>query len=370
MSEWKKEFDKIIDIYNNSEEPLKKLLYSLKKDPLVLYGCGSVCHYVISACNDLNIKIVSLCDTYKSGLFDDTGLEILSPEQTRKKYPGSNIVICSYKFAEEISEKLIATGFSETQIYRLPANMPLLIHPSEFTRKYYSGYKWAHSFFTDNISKEIVINRIKMYINGTKLHKTSDVSEYFDNGILSLGTNEVFVDGGAYIGDTAEEFIKQTQAMNIGYRHIYSFEPDENARSKAISNLAKYSKVDVVGKGLWSCETRLNFYNDGGCASSSFVNGVRTISVPVTSLDSFFLDKSEEELPTFIKMDIEGSEKEALIGAKTVIRQKHPKLAICVYHKPEDIYELPKLIYGIDPSYQFFLRQCADGIYETVLYAI
>jgi hypothetical protein len=69
-------------------------------------------------------------------------------------------------------------------------------------------------------------------------------------------------------------------------------------------------------------------------------------------------------------MDIEGAEKEAIIGAKNIIKQNHPKLAICVYHKPEDIYQLPQLIYEIDSSYKFTLQQYEDGVYDTVLYAV
>ncbi|MEW6064007.1 hypothetical protein P378_16760 [Desulforamulus profundi] len=210
-----------------------------------------------------------------------------------------------------------------------------------------------------------------MYLTAAELSQTSAAPIYFEPGIISLGANEVFVDGGAYIGDTAEEFIKQTKIENTGgYRHIYSFEPDESAREKAIRNLQKYENIDVIGKGLWICDTELKFFSDGGNAGSTFVTGVRTVSVPVTSIDSFFEGKPSDELPTFIKMDIEGAEKEALIGAENVIRQKHPKLAVCVYHKPEDIYEPPKLISEIDPSYQFTLRQCADGIFDTVLYAV
>jgi hypothetical protein len=88
----------------------------------------------------------------------------------------------------------------------------------------------------------------------------------------------------------------------------------------------------------------------------------------VTSIDGFFADKPDNELPTFIKWILKGR-KRSVIGAEKVIRKKRPKLAICVYHKPEDIYELPKLIHELDPSYRFVLRQYVDGIYETVLYA-
>ena len=93
-------------------------------------------------------------------------------------------------------------------------------------------------------------------------------------------------------------------------------------------------------------------------------------SIAVTGLDMFFSEAAEEKLPTFIKMDIEGAEKEALMGAKEIIKRRKPKLAICAYHKPEDIYELPQTILGIRDDYRFVLRQHEYGCYDTVLYAV
>lgn len=72
---------------------------------------------------------------------------------------------------------------------------------------------------------------------------------------------------------------------------------------------------------------------------------------------------------TFIKMDIEGSELEALRGAVNVIKRDKPRLAICIYHKPEDMYEIPFWIKETVPEYKLYIRHHTDGILETVLYA-
>ena len=73
---------------------------------------------------------------------------------------------------------------------------------------------------------------------------------------------------------------------------------------------------------------------------------------------------------TFIKMDIEGAEREAILGAKKIISEQKPKLAISVYHHPKDILVLPKLILHINGDYTFYLRHYALSTSETVLYAI
>jgi hypothetical protein len=126
-------------------------------------------------------------------------------------------------------------------------------------------------------------------------------------------------------------------------------------------------------KGLWSAETELVFaQNTADRTGSSFVIGPDggDCRVPVTSLDAYFGNMPETEWPTFIKMDIEGAEKEALLGSAEIIKRMKPKLAICAYHKSEDIYELPRTILGLRDDYRFILRQHIPGYWDTVLYAV
>jgi FkbM family methyltransferase len=156
-----------------------------------------------------------------------------------------------------------------------------------------------------------------------------------------LSNSEVYIDGGAYTGDTAEEFIK---ASGGGYAHVYSFEPDPDNYKIAARNLAKYEHVDLIQRGLWSKETELQFKTAdnivtgiGSAIVPSQAQDPKIISVPVTSLDAFFGGRPDCELPTLIKLDVEGAEKEALLGAAQIIRKTKPKLIICAYHKPEDI---------------------------------
>ncbi|WP_144678204.1 FkbM family methyltransferase [Desulfitobacterium sp. LBE] len=373
MNSFKQKFEEIKAQYNK-HNPFnaiveKKELFSQK--PLILYGYGVYSSTIISLCNELGIEIDAICDSYKTGIYGDMGMEIISPERLKNEFRGANIIISSNMFSDEIKKSLLSLGFSDTQIYLPTISKVSFVHPQEFINEHLEGYEWAYHFFTDDNSKKVLLDRIRMYFTGIELVRTSAGPEYFDPEIIKLHSNEVFIDGGCYIGDTVQEFTRQLRIKNTGgHKHIYSFEPDIEAYNKALNNLGEIENIDLFCKGLWSCDTELKFYSDGGNGSSTFANRVNTISVPVISLDSFLGDKPHGELPTFIKMDIEGAEKEALMGAQKIIREKHPKLAICAYHKPEDIYELPKLIYDIDPTYKFYLHQCENGIYGTILYAI
>lgn len=69
-------------------------------------------------------------------------------------------------------------------------------------------------------------------------------------------------------------------------------------------------------------------------------------------------------------MDIEGAELQGLKGAKNIIVKNRPKLAICIYHKPEDILEIPLYLQSIVPDYKFYIRYYSNHDIETVLYAV
>lgn len=86
-------------------------------------------------------------------------------------------------------------------------------------------------------------------------------------------------------------------------------------------------------------------------------------------LDPELLVKRNEKV-TFIKMDIEGAELETLKGASRLIAEQKPKLAVCVYHKPEDIFTIPEYLRTLNPDYKFYLRYYTFAEWDTVLYAI
>lgn len=174
----------------------------------------------------------------------------------------------------------------------------------------------------------------------------------------------MFVDAGAYNGETIGQFI---QWAAKGYKKAYSFEcdPDNCNKVETYLNEKNFRDVELIRKGVWSEETVLRFQANLGGASRIGSEG--DIEVPVTSIDSVVGD----ERVTFIKMDVEGAELEALKGARNCIAKHSPKLAICVYHKPEDILTIPEIILDINPQYSFYLRHHKiANTSETVLYGI
>ncbi len=191
-------------------------------------------------------------------------------------------------------------------------------------------------------------------------------SLYYKNENASYD-EPVLVDCGAYDGDSCKDFFKFTE--NKG--HAYALEPDEENYRKLESYAKEEGKILPIRKGVWNKETTLSF-NDNGRTDACLSEGNIGSAVEVTSIDNInFLD----HVPTFIKMDIEGSEAEALKGAKNTISVYMPFLAICAYHKIDDLLVLPKLIMYLSREnrefrYSFYLRIHSALSQELVLYAV
>lgn len=184
--------------------------------------------------------------------------------------------------------------------------------------------------------------------------------QYFDLGNLDL-KNEYFVDAGALNGETSKYFLEHFQDG-----HAYVFEPNPEQYEISKENLKDYSEVEFFPYGLYDQNTTLYFDTRDVDPGSARVSEQGDIEIEVRKLDDLLQDKKV----TFIKMDIEGSELAALLGAEKIIREQKPKLAICVYHKPEDIWEIPKLILKYCPDYKLYLRHYSISYTETVLYAV
>ena len=182
--------------------------------------------------------------------------------------------------------------------------------------------------------------------------------QYFPKDIKFKFTT--FIDCGGFTGDTISACASQARPEIIA-----AFEPDPDNMTK-LQNVAKGiigPKILIYPCGVYSETTILRFQCTG---SSSQIHEDGNITVPATSLDETVYTAR----PDYIKMDVEGVEREAILGAKSIIRDLTPHLAVCIYHKPEDLWELPTLINEINPHYDFYIRCHNHLCLETVLYCV
>lgn len=199
---------------------------------------------------------------------------------------------------------------------------------------------------------------------------------YFNNGFCEPQPGDVFANVGALVGACALEFASTCQRKGIPWKHIYNFEPDPINFQLLEENMAALPDVTSLPFGLWSRHTSLHFSNPGAppieCphikpfGSPGAVDEHGDNEIEVRSLDELLPDSDI----SFIKMDIEGAELEALRGAQNTIRRNRPKLAISLYHKRNDIFEIPLYLKALNPSYRFYLRHHCSTLDETVVFAV
>lgn len=180
------------------------------------------------------------------------------------------------------------------------------------------------------------------------------------------GRQETFVDAGVCDLGSTLGFIEW---CNGNYNRVYAFEPDEENYKHCKERCALMENVSLFHSGLFDRRGNIEFAS-GLNGSSRVVDRELDIyansEIQVVDLDSV----AKGEVISFIKMDIEGAEEKALLGAKRIITEQKPKLAICVYHKPEDIIGLPALVLAMRPDYKLAFRHYSvNSTNETVMYA-
>jgi FkbM family methyltransferase len=192
---------------------------------------------------------------------------------------------------------------------------------------------------------------------------TFGFGQYSYGDIVELKKGDVFIDGGACLGETS---LWAAQKLGEGGK-VWAFEPNPKIYQSLQLNISKNNANNIVfpiNFALGANDEYMNF-KDNGVGSTLHKKG--KIKVAVTSLDQYLIKNPTNKID-FIKLDVEGAEQAALLGAAETIKRFMPKLAICVYHRPCDIYEIPLLIKEICSSYRFYLRHCSNTPYETVLY--
>ena len=177
---------------------------------------------------------------------------------------------------------------------------------------------------------------------------------YYDLDLISCSSNEVFVDCGAYTGDSIVDFLKM---YGKKYKRIYAYELTPKTYRKLEHNLKDYKNIICRNAGVTDKNGYMSMLDMEGSEAGNRLVQEGGIMMPIVSLDN---DISEDI--SFIKMDIEGAEIAALHGAKNHIRRSHPKLAISLYHAINHLLDIPELIRKIDPSYKFYFRNTGGAV--------
>jgi len=364
----------------NSAEELRNFmqqqypaLTAEKLKSIAILGAADEGQRLYQLCQNLNIQVVAMVDDHpaRQGLkFGNLSVKpVATLSDVSRDIP---VIAATHRFLKSI-QIVKQLGFSTVapfatlqalQPERFPEHMfyerwfeTLFNHKKELTR--------LANMLADDLSKQTLeaILSFRLTLNPEVLEPIIDWNVYAPKNIFAFKDNEIYVDGGTFDGDTIRMFIDRVHGK---FDYIYGFEPDTNTFGKLCENFADDSRIKPINKGLYSHDTTLYFDNAGTRASIFNPDAAEGISLPVTSLDKVM----NGNRVTYIKMNIEGAEIPALNGAKETIQKWSPKLGISIYHRPQDLWEIPFLIRELNPAYKLYLRQQDLGVIEGVIYAV
>lgn len=183
-----------------------------------------------------------------------------------------------------------------------------------------------------------------------------------------------FIDGGAFTGDSVIDAVETFRRLGKTVRAVASFEPDEKNRVRLRSRLAALKEsipeamFSIYPCALWSGYDMLNFHHasQGSASMLSAASAAEAVRIPAVSIDEAVFGIG----PNYIKLDIEGAETEALQGATQTIAVYRPALAVCLYHRPQDLWEIPLQIHSLCADYNMYLRLYGHMGIELVLYCL
>ena len=314
--------------YRNLNSDMQVYVEKIQKGShCLIYGAGVAGHYLAGRFKRFGVKIDAFIDPDESkGPVDEqTGIKVITEKELNEDIAiyGDKTIVVSYPVkpvADEIRKRLIENiGIDEKNIIM-------------------GIYDWRN-------------NR----------------GQYFD--FFEPKENEVFVDCGCFDGATCYNFAGW--CGHKGFDHIYSFEADPKNYEKCKELLAPLGKCDLYPYGTSDAKKKVYFAAEAfetSCIISKEEAEKRNFE-GVEEIETIALDDVlEGKRVTFIKMDIEGAEYEALIGARKLIMENHPRMAISVYHKFEDFVTLADLVLKMHPDYRISFRHYGFDELETIMY--
>lgn len=368
-------FKTIIENLNvNNRLDLASYIECISEKDIFIYGAGCFGRELQKVFQQHSVFIKGFIDR-NAGNISAEGVPVFYPSQVDNKREIRVIIgivmdkksLCSLKFSlHEMGYEDVIDGQS------IRAHYVYALHTSgeEDPKKYFSeriyDIEKAYSLLEDNESRVTYSCNLRAHIlrEYQDCRQVDSGIQYFAQDIPFQKGYSRFIDCGAYIGDTLQELCE----YNLDVKMLAAFEPNSKNFSRLANTYYSELKERIAQAYFFPCGvsdvTMLKKFAEAGGSSS--VTDTGDAVVQCVALD----DALPDFAPTFIKMDIEGAEYSALLGAKRMIDEYRPDLAICVYHIIDDFFRIPLLLDSWNLGYKFYLRGHSSCCMENVLYAV
>lgn len=340
---------------------------------VIIFGAGDQGFLALKLLKENGVEIYAFCDNdpNKQGTTIKE-LPVLAPNEL-KHMEQEVFVIINDSFYKEKQEQIKQLNMSHIHTFRFDVFNPLF---KGFTKKYVLDhlkmFEKSYQLLEDEESRNVFCGVLNSVLTGDLSYYEevmTSTQQYFLKNLIPKLENHIFVDIGAYNGDTIEQFLEFTDGK---YERIYAFEPIHSSAELIKENLKGLPNFELYEVAASNKKDKCAYY----CNDYGELTMATTIQSQGANDDIqyFYTDTIDKVINgkrvTFMKMDIEGSELEALQGASETIKTNHPYLAICVYHKKEDFIDIIQYIKQLVPDYKLYLRHHSVTPSDTVLYCV
>lgn len=332
------------------------------KKPIVMYGMGNGADKIIAVLEKYgrNVDSFFASDDFVRGQ-SFHGKKVLTFSQIKEKYADFIVLVSFGSPRREVLDRVYEMS-GECELY-LP-DVPLAgedLFNFEFYAKNLEKIKKAREVFANERSKEIFDSIISYKLCGRLEDLRYAISDEKDDP-RDLSGYKTVVDAGAYNGDTAREML----GICPDIEKIICLEPDVKNFKKLSAFAESCDKIEEINAGAWDCNETVLFGSAGNRNSNAFSGG-KEIAVDMRKIDSVCEGLSVDS----IKYDVEGAEMKALVGSGKTIERCLPDLKVSLYHRSEDIFEIPLYLAENYPQYEFYLvrKECIPA-WEIDLIAV
>ncbi len=340
---------------------MKTLTYwdklSCEKRPIILYGTGNGADKIIDACEKYSIRIDAVFASngfVRNRVFRD--MPVRSYDDIVSEY-GNDIIILP-AFGTSVPEVMeYFKTLSERHTVIIP-EVPLYgggIFDAVYLEEHREDLEYVYSLLADDMSRKLFEDAIRFRITGdVKFLSLCESMEDSMRSIPGFADVEFALDGGAFKGDSATDML--SALPNI--KHIIACEPDP----KTFKKLELFTQSDIARGIVLPVETALNdtvgFTESvtSGSRGSGITGKNRRAKVSEVRLDTIDNIIGESRID-YIKLDVEGFEKEAIIGASDTLERESPILSVSVYHRTDDIWYIPRLVREKLGEYKLYVRR-------------
>jgi FkbM family methyltransferase len=351
---------------SNYQEEVKRLVAAYPM--VVFYGCGAILNSIVDTWNEYVGRTIDFCcdsDPAKWGKSFAGGIPCISPDELRTMKDRCAVFVTIGQF-QPVFDALTQSGFPSVNLiykYDLVASEFLANQDDRATAV---NLARARALLADERSRMVFDAILERILGGGHdpaiMASVCEPDQYFPVDIVHLTDHESFVDIGAFDGDTTKDFADRTSGQ---FDRITCFEVDRinfSALQETVRQMSCADRITIHNLGIWDSECDIT-YSIGKSQSTIGEGEGKGHVVPLD--DVLGIDPV-----SYIKMDIEGAEPQALSGARRIIQAQKPRLAVCVYHHIRHLWEIPLAIHELVPDYRIYLRHHTNLEYETVCYAV